>query len=230
MKHVRSLYMILGFFIALTASSRAYASTLYTDLTLFLNDAPSLTTINFEENSSGGFTNYNSGTATFSGVNFTGTGNLFSVDPDFSPDFYEWGSGDVLIDAFGTGAINAQLPGSGATAVGSDIMSFDPEDSNFNITLSTGEVFNNLGTALRPTRTFIGFISDVPITSLLFQVVSGNNPVIDNFRFGAKPIVDDGGDQGNPGGDAPGVPEPSTLLLMGLGLLGFTKMRRPSQS
>ena len=211
---------LIGFtlFLALFAvCGNSYASTLYTDLTSFLNNSSTPTVIDFEENAAGGFTNHGTGPAIFSGVNFTGS-SVYTVDPDFSPGFYEWGTGDVMIDAFGVGTILATLPG-GYTAVGSDIMSFEPEAANFDITLSTGEIFN-VSTALRPNQTFVGFISDVPLTSLSFAVKSGNNPVIDNFRFGSA--LD------HNGGTA--VPEPATIFLTGMGLLSLigSRFRRSS--
>lgn len=215
MKSLKSVLIAL-ILTAILAAPSAFASTLYTDLTSFLNDAVT-NVIDFEENASGDFTSYGTGPANFSGIDFFGSSGLFTVDPNFDASFYEWGSGDVLIDSFGTGLISASFPG-GFTAIAADIMSFDPEAAGHTITLSTGEVFN-IGTASRPTRTFVGFISDVPLTSISFQVQIGNNPAIDNFRFGSKLVVSP-----DPSGTA--VPEPLTLFMTGFGLLGFAGLRR----
>jgi hypothetical protein len=121
-----------------------------------------------------------------------------------------------------------------------DLMSQDPDSLPFRIVLSTGDVFMDVGTLVRPNRAFFGVTSDALITSIDFILQSGTSswsfPLLDNFTFGAyqpppppppDPDPDPGGDPPpGPGGE---TPEVSTLLYVGTGVsLLWARRRRRS--
>ena len=78
--------------VLLTATNPAQAAfTIYTDRATF-NAATTTTTIDFEENASGGFTLYGNTGLTRGGANFRGildggSDRLFTVDPDYFAPF-----------------------------------------------------------------------------------------------------------------------------------------------
>lgn len=220
MTRKQTLLTVASFLSVLAFISPAHASVLYTDFSSFMTDVGALTVIDFEENSPNSFTSYGSpGFASFSGVAFNSAGNLFTIDPDFSAPFYDWGSGDVLSDQFSSNAsFNITLPG-GFGAVGTDIMSFDPYLASIKISLSTGEEFM-VNTNDFPNRAFFGFISNNPITSLVIDNLSGSFLNLDNFSFGDA-IQGDGN-----GNDHGVIPEPSSLALMTIGLSGLASLKR----
>ena len=68
---------------------------------------------------------------------------------------------------------------------------------------------------MTPTYTsfsFIGFTSDVPITSITIQALSGGDPVLDNVSFNGSAPTE--------------TPEPATMLLLGSGLAGLAALAR----
>ncbi|GEM_PF-2263845 len=218
-------FLILGILLAfIMAAAPAHASLLFTDLGTFLGATSGTTNIDFEENSSGAVTSYGLGPAVFSGISFTASNSLFTVDPDYSPPFYEWGSGDVLIDAYGSSYFDVLLGQAGFTALGADIMSIVPYASDFEITLSTGEVFH-VNSHNYPDRAFAGFTSCTPITSARFQATGAAHSLMDNFVFGDANGCGEGGGGGN---EQPSIPEPLTLSMVGLGLgaLGIKRFKK----
>ena len=88
------------------------------------------------------------------------------------------------------------------TAVGSDIMSILDYAATFTVTLSDGSSYTTASSQY-PARTFIGFTSTTPISSISFTA-SGGYAELDNFVFGHA-----------------AVPEPSTLAIASLGAFGF---------
>jgi hypothetical protein len=184
---------------SVTAISPAQAATVtqYTNRTDFTAASSFLTNIDFEGLAdSGSFVYYPSG-LTQSGVTFVDTVNrLFVVDPAFSQEFYDWGSGAILSGNDTDDTIIATLP-TGITAIGSDIMSFGSYATDFLVSLSTGESFT-VNSSNYPTRSFTGFISDTPIISISFKADSGYTN-IDNFIFGQA-------------ANSQPVPEPLTIL------------------
>src|SRR5262249_60651793 len=105
------------------------------------------------------------------------------------------------------GTLRITLP-PGTPAVGLDVSSFLPQSAI--LQLSTGDVLT-VPEPGRPNYAFIGFTSDVPVTSLAITITNNGNPTIDNFTFGQA------------------VPEPGTLTLAGggpRGLPGYGVPRR----
>jgi hypothetical protein len=204
---VRLLLIALGGVAWAAAPARADLI-VYTDRASFAANATNLQTITFEglapPNS---FTFFNSPPGlTLQGVTFQGSpNNLFVIDPGFNPPNFAFNSGQFLQENNSGGTLNVALP-AGTTAVGLDVSSFLPQSAI--LRLSTGDVLT-VPEPGRPNFAFIGFTSNVPVTSLSITITNNGNPTIDNFSFGVA---------------AP-VPEPGTLTLTGVGLLGFVGSR-----
>jgi hypothetical protein len=199
--------LIVSALAAVHAASFA-AVTTYTDRAAWEAATSGVTNVDFEGLApSSGFTDYGSTGLTVGDATFTGSDNyLFVVDAGFSPGFYDWGSGAVLLgNQFGTITVN--LAG-GKTAIGSDIMSILNYASPFSITLSNGDVFA-ASTNNHPDRAFFGITSDVAITSITFSATDGY-PELDNFAYGSGDVV----------------PEPATLTLFGGALAALAARRR----
>src|SRR5262249_1051315 len=92
----------------------------------------------------------------------------------------------------------------GITAVGLDVSSFLPQSAI--LQLSTGDALT-VPEPGRPNFAFIGFTSDVPVTSLAITITNNGNPTIDNLTFGHA------------------VPYPGGLTVAGVGLLGLLGYR-----
>ena len=93
--------------------------------------------------------------------------------------------------------------------------------SPFTITLSTGDSYN-VPSLDHPNLAFVGFMSDdgTAITSISYHSTNGHG-ALDNFMYGQY-------GQANP--EANPVPEPTTILLLGCGLLGLAGARRKIKS
>ena len=123
--------------------------------------------------------------------------------------FFNGGGGPYLNNNnYYTGAnqyttLTATLPAN-VSAVGADfgLQSTSFPNSTFKIGLSTGEQFTFPSLPSSPTFTFLGFVSDQPLTSLTFQAAADfpapnatGSPSLDNFTL------------------AQAVPEPSAIVL-----------------
>jgi hypothetical protein len=201
--------------------------------TSFTGATSSLTTINFEgivaPTAAQNFLNPG---LTTSGVNFftSGTG-------PFGPGFVtvygatlagmqssvlNTGTGAILVwgppNQPGTAFLNAVLP-PGTTAVGTDFWAQQPFISGVEVTAMTSDGDSEVATVntvIRPTSSFIGFTSDVPITSVLFRPPAGQTGlVVDNFSFGQTITT-----------PTPQVPEPPTVLLLTLSLPVLATIRK----
>ena len=192
--------------------------TWFTDRAAFEASATELASITFENIAAPNDFADVSGGLTLKGVSFSpdSSSSLYVIDPAYTPELYDWGSGAVLSaqsSGSGPAGINVTLP-AGTTEFGSDIMTFMPYAAPVTVTLVTGETFT-APTDDFPTRAFVGFISTTPISSLTFGASTNLN--LDNVLFG--PHI---------------VPEPSSglLLVVGVGgtalfvLLGKTRKRK----
>lgn len=129
------------------------------------------------------------------------------------------GTGAILVwgppNQPGTAFLNAALP-AGTTAVGTDFWAQQPFISLVDVTVTAADATSQtvmVNTVNRPTASFIGFTSDVAITSLSFRTISGQvGLVVDNFTTGQSLST---------GTPPPSVPEPTTALLVGVGLAGI---------
>jgi hypothetical protein len=203
-----SLLLLALWGTALAAPPSRATVIVYTDRAQFQAAATGLQTLTFEGLApAGSFTFFPSPPGlTLQGVNFRGTPDrLFVIDPGFMPPTFAWSSGQVLQENSSGGELDVFLP-AGITAVGTDVSSFLQQTAIFR--LSTGDVFT-VAEPGRPDFAFLGFTSDVPITSLAITITNNGNPTIDNFSFGFA-----------------AVPEPSSLVLAVLGCLGLLGWRR----
>jgi hypothetical protein len=137
----------------------------------------------------------------------TGTGAILSYGPPNQP---------------GTALLNAVLP-AGTTAVGTDFWAQQPFASTVEVTVNASDATSrtvNVNTVNRPTSSFIGFTSDVALTSLLLRPAAGQvGLVVDNFSVGQTLTLP-------PDVPPPTVPEPITGVLLGAGLAGIAAVKK----
>ena len=206
-----------GAMLFLTTAPTHAQATFFSDRSAFLANTTGTTTIDFE-----GLAPDNSYTFYPLPAGITLSGVNFSVDPSFMHNalgvigkgFYY--QGNSVLSSQSTTAANGDLLitfSAPVTAIGLDYYN---DNSNTDIfTLSDGEVFS------RPTgnghpSSFVGLISNTPITTLDIQAKVSYAINIDNFTFGKS---------------AP-VPETSSvislglLLALGLGALTVNARRR----
>jgi len=134
------------------------------------------------------------------------------------------GTGAILVwgppNQPGNAFLNAVLPG-GTTAVGTDFWAQQPFVSTASVTVTASDATTQtitVNTLNRPTASFIGFISDVPITSLAFQTPAGQvGLVVDNFSIGQGSSVSP---------PTSSVPEPITGFLVSIGLAGIVAVKK----
>ena len=238
MRRIISLICSATALLALCVSVSEGADITFLDTRAALTAATTnLTTINFEgivpTNASQNFANPAGVTA--SGVTFTtsGTGPFGSgVVTIYGAGLaamqsavLNTGTGAILVwgppNQPGTAFLNAVLP-AGTTAFGTDFWAQQPFVSVVDVTVNASDATSQLfsvNTVNRPTPSFVGFTSDVPITSVLFRTIAGQTGlVVDNFSVGQTSTI--------PGPIPPAVPEPITALLLSVGMVGLAVVRK----
>jgi hypothetical protein len=146
--------------------------------------------------------NFNTlGNATYNGVTYSSY--AYMVDPGYTPEFYDWGTGAVLLLDD-----NATMSFDAVTAFAADFGTILDGGGNVMVTIN-GESFI-VGTTPNPTLTFYGWISDVPFTSVSITTTAGY-VILDNVTRGISPVD---------------VPEPGTTALFGLAMLALALRRR----
>jgi hypothetical protein len=236
-------------FAGVFSTSSAFASTVFFDRAAWQAAVGSFTNIDFSGiTADGTISTFNNASGlTVSGVNFVGKQNETTliggsqsffqlvVADDTAPGPYNWGAPAVVGGIFDllqlsspagsaseNGSYTATLP-AGINAIGIDLMGVGSVANNpVDVTLSTGEM-QIVDTAGQPNRVFIGFISDVPISSVSlspegpsgFSFGFSNETLFTNFSFAT----------------VSSVPEPSTAgltILAGGMLFAFGLARRRS--
>ncbi len=185
----------------------------YDDRTVFENTLSSFNTQSFEGLASAGslFNTTLPAGLTIGDVSYQSIGSsnyIAVVDPAFSLSLYDRGTGAVIHSPDG-GYMRMMLP-SDIFAIGADFSTIFRGFDVMSIEFSTGDT--STVTAGDPW-TFKGFISDQEIQWVQFGGVS-DYPLMDNFTYGTT--VD--------------VPEPSTLAIFALGMIGLASRRFKKQS
>jgi len=229
--HSISMLPLLSFLCVATSAGQIARPTLFSDRPAFTAASSNLIGVGFEGLAPrGGAAFFDTASGlTQAGVTFVGMSPtnrtipyyLRVVDPAYAPALYDWGSGAVLhgpplvVMPGGEGGpdsrVRVNLP-AGTTAVGSDIMSFLPYASLFDVTVvteSTTFVYT-VASFDHPRRAFVGFTSAAPMTALEFATRTGY-PVLDNFAAGVS---------------APGAPTPSlgSLTVSSPSIIGGTSV------
>jgi len=206
----------------LLASQTARATTLiqtYNNLTAWQAAVSELGMDTFEGKASSGGntgTTYSNvaGYLDAESVNFTGPWGssyfLEIIDALSSPQpYYNFGSGASLASGALTSSsapsIVATLP-AGITAISLDVMTYG---NNVPVTLTASDGTTDTVSTSARTQTFVGFTFSAPITWLSESIPGApqfTTVLLDNFAIGTA-------DVGDP------VPEPVTMLLVGMGLV-----------
>jgi hypothetical protein len=156
----------------------------------------------------------------FIGYNTSGSSDIQVIDTSaFS--YYDWGTGDALIQSLNrTNAgsplpyVNIVLP-SNITSLGLNLFTASPEALNFTITVAGNQY--SVPSFSQPTLAFWGITSSTAISSVQLTLAGttyngGSSELLDNFSFGTE--------------DMAVAPEAGTYLLIGSGLIGFVLLRK----
>jgi len=147
-------------------------------------------------------------------LNASGTGIDFLGFNDFSaltPETFTVSSGD-LTAAFPNDVTEINFPAAGVYAFGIHITTTSGL-GNWCIDVTTGGCNNNVAETA-PATIFFGVVSTTPITAPLYIRPLNSGPKIEFTNFEAYGAASDP------------VPEPRTMLLVGLGLITLPLLRR----
>ncbi len=152
----------------------------------------------------------------YSYIATTGPGNPRAYGAS-NDDIDWWLSSSRATDAITFSGFGPGIAGAGGYFFGSDIAGFSVLATSITLTATDSSGATLVYTIDAPVLTsFVGFVSDVDITSLSVQVLGqpGVWPTVNDFHLSAP------------------VPEPATcgMLLGGLGLLGYAARRRQRQA
>jgi len=102
------------------------------------------------------------------------------------------------------------------TSASIDLMSFGASNVAYKVALNDlNFLYSSAPTIGYPTRTFFGITSDVPFTSIAFQLsANGTTPFVDNFSFGTT------------SSSTTETPEACTFLLIASGLISIARWGR----
>jgi hypothetical protein len=225
--HIQFFTVSLSIGIALTIAP-AYSTTITTYSTLASWQAATATgyqTVTFTGlTPAGTSTPYTSASGvTQSGVEFIGYSSSgqsdISVVDTSAFSYYNWGTGDALIQSLSRPNSSSPLPyvnivlPANISSLGLNLFTASPAALNFTITVAgnqyTAPSYN------QPTLAFWGITSTTAISSLQLTLAGttytgGSQELLDNFVFG----------------DLSAAPEASTYLLIGSGLIGFVLLRK----
>lgn len=199
-----------------TAHTTRAAQVVYATRNAFDIAVPNYTTITFD-----GHAVPYANSLTFSGVTFAGGNANFQVGVIEGTNVGTPGN-YVLTSNTNVAQFNVDniliTPPTGTRAFGFDLKSSNAALAG-QAAAGTYEIYVNgtlAATVAVPIFTgfsFVGFTSDVDITSVAIRALTGGDPVIDNVSFsGAAPAAE--------------TPEPATLVLLGTGLAGGASVAR----
>jgi hypothetical protein len=157
----------------------------------------------------------------FIGYNSSGVSDIQVVDTSGVFTWFNWGTGDALIQSLDRPNSSSPLPyinivlPANISSLGLDLFTTSPQALSYTITVAGNQY--TVPTFSQPTLAFWGITSDTPITSVQLTLAgttfnSSSNELLDNFSFGAS--------------DLTAAPEAGTYLLIGSGLIGFVLLRK----